>query len=182
MSDECKKVLTYYRYTKVRGITTLGVLEKQPRLAPAPSKTPAQRLQDLNARLDADIRARNAITVPQCGWHCDYLGERIVSDTTRTRTVKIIWTEPFELRDANGGVFRGIGRYRTRGDARVQTIKWEKECDTKLGDPDSDWNEASFNPEQTNIELISNYALADLWEALPQSEREMLEYLKPEKA
>ncbi len=67
MSDECKKVLTYYRYTKVRGITTLGVLEKQPRLAPAPSKTPAQRLQDLNARLDADIRARNAITIPQCG-------------------------------------------------------------------------------------------------------------------
>jgi hypothetical protein len=178
MSDDCKKTQTYYRYTKVRGITTLGVLEKQPRLAPAPSKTPAQMLQELNARLDADITARNAITPPQCGWHCDYLGERLASDTTDPRTVKIIWTEPFELRDADGNVIRGTARYRTRGDARVQTEKYERECDSKFGEPDDAWKEAAFNPDHTNVETLATAALDDVWAALPKAERDMLEFLK----
>lgn len=176
-SDDCAKTLSYRTYLRTGKVKRIGMVEKKPALAPAHRKPEAQILRELTDKIDDNIRTRAAAGVPQC-LPCDYLGTEVVSKKVKNREFYHGWTENFELRDAEGNVIRGVAKYRATGRAPIETTVHEKTCDPRFGDVPADFERASFEPNELNVQVVTGYSLKEAFRALPSADRADLELLE----
>lgn len=175
-SDDCAKTLSYRRYRRLGNVTRIGDVEKKPALAPAHRKPEARILTELTKKVDDDIRMRSSAKVPQC-LPCDFVDEKVASKSAQDRDFYHGWTEKFELRDSEGNVIRGTAAYRATGRAKIETTVIEKTCDKRFGDDPKDFDKASFDPGDLNIQVVAGYSLRKFWAALPSTDREGLELI-----
>jgi hypothetical protein len=161
-------------------VTQIESVQKRPKIAPDHRKPDQEIIGDLNRKLQADLRDRMRNPgAPQCPDECDMLWpDRKLSDTVSSRDVHSIWEEQFELLDADGNVIEGTARYMAKGKAKVQVIEYERRCEKKIGDDPKDFYMASYNPDKPSISVAAYNNLADLWKALPKSDREGLNFVK----
>jgi hypothetical protein len=168
---DCNKTLTYRTYRRVGPVQRVGGVQKTPAQAPAHTKTDAQILAELSQKLEDEIAARNAEPTPQCH-PCDLAGET-VSTVHNFREFHLIWTETYELRDAQNNVIRGTAKYMARAQADVETRIVEKTCDEPFGDDPVDFG--YVDPEKPNLAVVT-YNLKDLWNALPKEQRRDMKF------
>ena len=153
---DCNKTITLREYDRKGDVRVLATISRRPRLAPDPRKTMAELRRELTAKVDAEIAARNA-RVPQCH-PCDHVTTVEVARSERNRNFDHLWTERFELRDADGNVIRGTAQYACTGEARIETVIKHKFCDEPFGDDDSEFRK-SMTPELVPFDLKQGWGL-----------------------
>lgn len=174
MADDCNKTLTRRSYRRTGNVTLFGRIEQKPQLAPPHRKTNAQILTELTQKIDAEIAARNRRPPPQCH-PCDFLEEKQIDKITGPRNFNHVWSETFELRDANGNVIRGTAKYQATGRTEIETTIYERTCDEPFGDDAESFAQLPFDPRTPNVVAVAGYNLEKYWKALPDEERDGLE-------
>ena len=136
MPDDCNGSVEWVKWEMTRDpnyITTL----KDPRNAPEPTKTIANRLKGLKEEAQADV-ARKSEPEKFCQDCKESAGVSTPTDFP-DMTVWFRWPEDYEGEDESGATVTVHAKYSAMGSADFKKHKWSKECAPRW------WGNVSYN-------------------------------------
>lgn len=129
MADPCERKEEYRRYRRTGPAREVGDISRSPADAPVPRKTKAQAIADLEAAVDRDINARNAIQPPQCEG-CGHAGDTEEKKEYFARG-QHQWRETYSLTDAGGATVTGDALYTLTATVDIETTIFTRICAPK---------------------------------------------------